>query len=221
MKIGIIGTGNIGGTLARRFATLGHDIALANSRGPETLTDLARETGARAVTVHDAARAGDVVIVAIPQKAIASLPPDLFSGVPDDVVVVDTGNYYPQQRDGAIEAIEAGTSESRWVAEHLKRPVVKTFNNIYAQHLMEKGSPKGAAGRIALPVAGEDARAKTVVIGLLDELGFDGVDAGALDESWRQQPGTPVYGSDRDADGVRAALAAALPERTAEWRAAK
>src|SRR5918995_6962923 len=121
MRIGIIGAGNIGGTLARRFTALGHDVSIANSRGPETLAALARETGAKPVTVQEAARAGDVVVVTIPQKSIPRLPAGLFDGVPDDVVVVDTGNYYPQ-RDGRIDAIEKAT-ESRWVSQQLGRPV--------------------------------------------------------------------------------------------------
>jgi predicted dinucleotide-binding enzyme len=219
MRIGIIGAGHIGGTLARRLAALGHDVSVANSRGPETLASLARETGAKPVTVQEAARAGDVVIVTIPEKNIPQLPNGLFDGVPADVVVVDTGNYYPQQRDGRIDAIEQGTTESRWVSDQLGRPVVKAFNNIFARHLLERGQPRGAAGRIALPVAGDDQRAKDVVIRLLDELGFDGVDAGGLNESWRQQPGTPVYGSDLDAAGVRRALAEAQPERDRAHRA--
>ena len=219
MKIGIIGAGHIGGTLARRLAKLGHEVSVANSRGPETLAKLAKESGARAVTVSEAARNKDVVIVTIPQKNIPKLPKELFAGLPETTVVVDTGNYYPRQRDGRIDAIEAGTTESRWVAQQIGRPVVKTFNNIYAQHLMERGRVAGAPGRIALPVAGDDKRAKEVVIGLLDELGFDGVDAGSLDESWRQQPGTPVYGTDLDADGVRRALAAAKQERPEDFRA--
>jgi predicted dinucleotide-binding enzyme len=160
-----------------------------------------------------------VVIVTIPQKNIPQLPARLFDGVPDGAVVVDTGNYYPQQRDGRIDAIENGTAESRWVADRLGRPVVKAFNNIYARHLLENGKPRGASGRIALPVAGDDQRAKDVVIRLLDELGFDGVDAGSLDESWRQQPGTPVYGTDLDAEGVRRVLGEAKPERQEAFRA--
>jgi hypothetical protein len=219
MRIGIIGAGQIGGTLARRFAALGHDVSIANSRGPETLAALARETGAKPVTVQEAARGGEVVIVTIPLKNVARLPGNLFDGVPADVVVVDTGNYYPQQRDGRIDAIENGAAESRWVSDRLGRPVVKAFNNIYARHLVERGKPKGAAGRIALPVAGDDPRAKDVVIRLLDELGFDGVDGGSLDESWRQQPGTPVYGTDLDVPGVTRALAEAKPEREAAFRA--
>ena len=219
MKIGIIGAGNIGGNLTRRFQELGHKVFVANSRGPETLADLAAKTGATAVTVEEAARRGDVVVVTIPQKNIPSLPRDLFAGVPDNVVVVDTGNYYPQQRDGRIAGIEDGTVESRWVSQQLGRPVVKAFNNIYAEHLLKLGKPSGTPGRIALPVAGDDERAKSVVLRLVDELGFDAVDAGELDDSWRQQPGTPVYAADFDAEGVRRALASASKERKPEWRA--
>ena len=218
MRIGIIGAGNIGGTLARRLAALGHEVSVANSRGPETLADLARESGAKAVTVEEAARGKDLVIVTIPEKNIPRLPKGLFAGA-DRTVVVDTGNYYPRNRDGRIDAIEEGTTESRWVERQLGHPVVKAFNNIYAKHLMERGRPKGAPGRIALPVAGDDAKAKALVIQLLDELGFDGVDAGGLDESWRQQPATPVYGTDLDVAGVKRALAAAPRERPADFRA--
>ena len=219
MKIGIIGAGQIGGTLTRRFAAMGHDVSVANSRGPETLADLARETGAKTVTSRDAARGGALVIVTIPEGKIPNLPKDLFAGVPDDVVVVDTGNYYPQ-RDGRIAGIEEGMIESRWVETQLGRSVVKAFNNINFRYLLECGRPKGTPGRIALPVAGDDQRAKQVVMRLVDELGFDPVDAGGLDDSWRQQPGTPVYDIDRDAAGVRRALAEASPERQPEWRAA-
>lgn len=218
MKIGIIGAGQIGGALTRRLRALGHDVAVANSRGPETLAGLAKETGATAVTVSEAARGRDVVIVTIPEKNVPSLPKDLFKGA-DRTVVIDTGNYYPQQRDGRLDGIEEGTTESRWVSQHLGRPVVKAFNNIYAKHLLERGRPAGDARRIALPIAGDDAAAKAVVTRLLDELGFDAVDAGGLDESWRQQPGTPVYATDLDADGVRRALSEARRERPADFRA--
>lgn len=219
MRIGIIGAGNIGGALARRLTALGHEVAVANSRGPESLVALAKETGARAVTAREAARAGEIVVVTIPMRKIPDLPEDLFAGVPAEVAVIDTGNYYPQQRDGRIAGIEDGLTESRWVERQLGRPVIKTFNNIYAKHLQDHGKPKGTPGRIALPVAGDDAAAKAKVMALVDELGFDLVDAGGLDESWRQQPGTPVYAQDYDAAGVRKALAAASPERTAAWRA--
>ena len=219
MNIGIIGAGNIGGNLTRRFSELGHKVFVANSRGPESLADLAAETGATPVSVNEAAQRADVVIVTIPQKNIPNLPRDLFAGVPESVVVVDTGNYYPQQRDGRIAGIEEGMTESGWVSQQLGRPVVKAFNNIYAEHLLKSGSPAGTPGRIALPVAGDDERAKSVVLKLIDELGFDGVDTGGLDESWRQQPGTPVYAADFDAEGVRRALASASKDRKPEWRA--
>lgn len=219
MKIGIIGAGNIGGTLTRRFAALGHKVFVANSRGPETLADLAAETGATPVTVEQAAQAGELVIVTIPLRNIPSLPAGLFAKTPKSVVVVDTSNYYPQQRDGRIDGIENGMTESRWVEQQLGRPVVKAFNNIYAEHLGTLGRPAGSPGRIALPIAGDDHAAKAIVLRLIDELGFDGVDAGRLDDSWRQQPGTSVYATDLDADGVREALAKASKERKPEWRA--
>jgi len=204
MEIGIIGAGNIGGTLARRLGALGHDVVVANSRGPATLAELAAAPGVTAGTVAEAA-ARDLVIVSIPTRAVPSLPADAFAGR----IVVDTDNYYPQ-RDGRIDPIEDGQTSSRWTAEHLRGArVVKVFNTIYAGHLADKGVPAGTPGRIALPVAGDDAEAKEVVSSLVDALGFDPVDAGGLDESWRQEPGTPVYGADLDAAGVRAGLAAA------------
>lgn len=218
MNIGIIGAGQIGGTLTRRFTALGHQVLVANSRGPESLAALAGETGAKAVTVQEAVRGVDLVVVTIPLRNVPNLPAGLFAALPARPVVVDTCNYYPRQRDGRIAAIEGGMTESRWVAQQLGRPVIKAFNNIYAKHLLERGQPAGTAGRIALPVAGDDAAAKAVVLRLVEDLGFDAVDAGRLDESWRQQPGSPVYAMDFDAQGVRRALAAARQERTAEWR---
>ena len=219
MKIGIIGAGHIGGTLTRRLTRLGHEVCLANSRGPASLAALAQETGAKAVEVREAARAGEVVVVTIPEAEIPNLPKDLFAGVAKDVVIIDTGNYYPRERDGRIAGIESGMTESRWVANQLGRPVVKAFNNIYAKHLLELGRPAGSPGRNALRVAGDDAQAKATVMRLVNELGFDPVDAGSLDDSWRQQPGTPVYGPDFDAAGVRHALAQASKERGPQFRA--
>jgi len=219
MKIGIVGAGNIGGALTRRFSAAGHEVSVANSRGPETLAALAAETGARAVTVSEAANGADVVVVTIPMGAVSKLPADLLAGAVDGVVVIDTGNYYPRQRDGAIEAIEQGMTESRWVSSQLGHPVVKAFNNIVASHLQNDGRPTGAIGRIALPVAGDDADARAVVMSLIDEIGFDPIDAGTIDESWRQQPGSPIYAADPTADRARELLAAATPERTAAFTA--
>lgn len=219
MKIAIIGAGNIGGNLTRRLTALGHEVAVANSRGPETLDDLVQETGATAVRAGDAALGADMVIVTIPQKRIPDLAPGILDGVAPGVPVIDTGNYYPKERDGRIDAIEDGQPESRWVEGHLGRPVIKAFNGIYAQYLLDRHLPAGSPGRIALPVAGDDAAAKAKVMALVDELGFEPVDAGGLDDSWRQQPGTPVYGAEVGADGVRAALAAAPPDRPSQFRA--
>ncbi len=219
MNIGIIGAGHIGGTLTRRFSALGHHVTVVNSRGPETLAGLVRETGATAATVTQAAHAGEVVVVTIPLGKVPDLPKDLLAGVPDSVPIIDTCNYYPQ-RDGRIDDILNGMPESAWVSKYLGRPVVKAFNNIYARHLMENGLPPGEANRIALPVAGDNPRHKQIVMQLIDELGFDPVDAGPLSESWRQQPGTPVYATDHDAEGVRRALQEASPERRPEFRAA-
>ncbi|GAA2638965.1 NAD(P)-binding domain-containing protein [Dactylosporangium fulvum] len=205
MKIGIIGSGNIGGTLTRRLRELGHDVTVANSRGPGSLAGLAAETGATAGTVEEAANAGEVVVLAVPLHAVPDLPSAPFAGK----IVIDADNYYPG-RDGRIAPIEEGTTSSRWTARHLSGAgVVKAFNNIQAGYLLANGRPAGSPGRIGLPVAGDDAVAKRTVMTLVDDLGFDPVDAGDLDDSWRQQPDTPVYGTNRDADGVRAGLAEA------------
>ena len=219
MKIGIIGTGNIGGALTRLFRTAGHDVTIANSRGPATLADLAAETGATAGDVRDAVRDADAVIITIPLRNIPALPADLFADARADLVVIDTSNYYPRQRDGRLDAIEDGETESGWVQRHLGRPVVKAFNSIIAQHLLDNGKAAGEPGRVALAVASDDAAARAKVAALLDQIGYDAVDAGAIADSWRQQPGTPGYLKDYDADGVRQALAAASRERTPDWRA--
>jgi len=219
MKVGIIGAGMIGETLARRLAQLGHQVAIANSRGPETLRDLASEVGATAVTAHEAARSGEVVVITIPERAVPDLPRDLFAAVPAQVVVIDTGNYYPS-RDGRISAIEDGQPESAWVAEQIGRPVIKAFNNIYFKSLLENGRSKGASHRIALPVAGDPVDVRAKVLRLVDELGFDPVDAGGIEESWRQQPGTPCYTRDNNIAQLKVALASAVRSRVPEYRKA-
>ncbi|MGW1008145.1 NADPH-dependent F420 reductase [Streptomyces sp. NPDC002520] len=219
MKIGIIGAGNIGGNLTRRLTTLGHDVSVANSRGPETLKELAEETGATPVPAAEAADGAQVVVVTVPLKRIPDLPAGLLDGAAEGAVVIDTNNYYPQQRDGRIAGIEdEGLTESRWTERHLGHPVIKAFNGTYAQDLLDRPRPAGDPGRLALPVAGDDQAAKRVVRDLIDELGFDTVDAGGLDDSWRQQPGTPVYGLQGGVDAVQKALAEASPERSADFR---
>src|SRR5579875_1003490 len=220
MNIGIIGAGNIGSALAYRLVELGHEVVISNSRGPETLGDVVADTGATAVSVWDAAHGRDVVVITIPQCRVPDLPDDLFDGVPDDVVVVDTNNYYPRTRDGRISAIEDGMTETRWVAEQVGRPgIVKAFNNIHAARIRDRGRPAGAPDRLALPYSGDDEHAKRTVAALIDALGFDPVDAGSLDDSWRQQPATPSYGAELTENVLRAALAAAARSRPAEFRA--
>ena len=219
MKVGIIGAGMIGGTLTRRLTELGHEVRVANSRAPETLDDLAEETGATPVWAGEVPEGADLIIVTIPEANVPALPDDLLDDVPDEVPVVDTGNYYPRERDGRIAPIEERMPESRWVEQQLGHPVIKAFNNIYFESLRDEGQSADADDRIALPVAGDDEEAKAVVFDLIDELGFDPVDAGGLDESWRQQPGTPVYTADLDADGVREALVEASPERPEDFTA--
>ena len=192
MKIGIIGAGNIGSALAGHFRTLMHDVLIANSRGPETLSQLARKTGATPVAISEAAREVDLLAITIPMKSVPLLPKDLLSDLPNFSPIVDTGNYYPL-RDGKIAEIEGGMIESAWTSLVLGRPVIKAFNNIVVDSLLHKGLPKGSKGRIALPVTGDDLKPKQLVMALLDQMGFDAIDAGPLSESWRYQPGTPAY----------------------------
>ena len=218
MRVGVIGAGGWR-TLARRLAKRGHQVSIANSRGPESLTALAAEIGATPVSVVDAAKAGEIVIIAIPTKAVADLPRALFASVPSSVVVIDVGNYHPELRDGRIEAIDQGLLESQWVAQQIGRPVIKAFNNILARSLHEKGVPSGTKGRIALSVFGDSVDAKGSVLRLVDDLGFDPVDGGNLDESWWQQPGTPAYCHNLEAAALRRALAEADRSRIAEYRA--
>ncbi|MFZ6708092.1 NADPH-dependent F420 reductase [Undibacterium sp. TC9W] len=218
-KIGIIGSGNIGGALTRLFTKAGHDVAVANSRGPSSLQDLANETGARPVTITQAVQDSKIVVVTIPMVAVASLPKDLFSNAPADLIVIDTSNYYPQHRDGLIVEVETGMTESAWVEQQLGRPVIKVFNSILADHLLSMSKPDAPTDRVALAVAGDDMKDKAVVMQLVEEIGFEAVDAGSIEQSWRQQPGSPGYLKDYNAAGVRKALAEARKERTSEWRA--
>jgi predicted dinucleotide-binding enzyme len=215
MNIGIIGAGNIGSALAIRLTSLGHSVYIANSRGPATLTDVAHKTGATPVTAQQAAQHGEIIVVSIPLKNIPNLPKNLFASVPATVPVVDTSNYYPLLRDGQIPELEHGDlTESEWVQQHLGRQVVKVFNNIHAEHLEKAGKPAGDPSRFGLPVASDDDAAKQRVMQLVEELGFDAVNNGSLRESWRQQPGTPVYGADLPATKLLQQLASLGTVRT-------
>jgi 8-hydroxy-5-deazaflavin:NADPH oxidoreductase len=216
VKIGIIGAGMIGANLTRRLTALGHEVSVANTKSPETLTALAEETGATPVWATDAAIGSEIVVVAIPLSSVPNLPSGLLAGLAPGAAVVDTGNYYPP-RDGRIEEIAKGMTDSGWVERHLGYPITKAFNGILADRLLTHARPAGAPDRIALPVAGDDAAAKAKVIDLLDQLGFDSFDAGGLDDSWRQQIGTPVFCTDLDLDQADQALADAIEGRSEEW----
>jgi 8-hydroxy-5-deazaflavin:NADPH oxidoreductase len=219
MKIGIIGAGNIGRVLALRWVEHGHEVSIGNSRGPATLADVASETGAKPAELAEVVRGAAVIVVTIPEKKVLNLPAGLFDKVPETTVVIDTGNYYPRERDGRIDGIESGMMESAWVAQQIGHPVIKVFNNIYAAHLRDLGKPEGTPGRVALPVSGDNAESKAVVMQLVSETGFDAFDNGGIDNSWRQQPGTPVYTKDFDLEGLKAGLQQAEKTRTPQWSA--
>jgi 8-hydroxy-5-deazaflavin:NADPH oxidoreductase len=218
MDIGIIGAGQIGATLAHKFSIAGHTVRLANSRGPESIKSVAQEAGATAVSVAAALKGAEVVIVSIPEKSVPSLPKGLFSLLPDNVVVIDTGNYYPGVRDDLIPEIESGLPESQWVSAQLGRSVVKAFNSIMAYSLAHKGMAAGQPGRIAIAVSGDDPTAKKIAIQLVDAAGFDAVDAGGLCDSWRHQPGTAAYCTDLDMDALRKALLSADRNKAPQFR---
>jgi predicted dinucleotide-binding enzyme len=204
--IGFIGSGNIGGTLAKLFADQGYDVVISNSRGPETLADKVATIGdnARAATAAEAAEAGEIVVVSVPFLAVDQVPVAPLTGK----VVIDTNNYY-FERDGHHGAIDDGaTTPSEVLQEHLPGShVVKLFNAIQAGHLATQGVPAGTPDRRALPMAGDDAAAKATVAALTDEIGYDVVDAGPLAEGWRYDRDQPAYGAEVDADGLRALLA--------------
>jgi predicted dinucleotide-binding enzyme len=211
VKIGIIGAGNIGGTLARKLAMTGHTIKLAGSKGPDAIREQSEKIGAEPVTAEDAVKDVDVVILSIPFSKIPDVA-DVFAKVPADVVILDTSNYYPQ-RDGQIAEINGGKPESVWASEQLGRPVIKAFNAVLAHTLAENGTLRGAAGRIAIPVSGDDERGKAIAQELIDQAGFDALDAGDIENSWRQQPGTPAYCTELSLAELQKALVQADKDR--------
>jgi predicted dinucleotide-binding enzyme len=209
MKIGILGVGLIGTTLTQRLSAAGHDVKVANSRGPETIEADTLSEGGRAVSAADAVVDVDVIILSIPLNRIPGVAP-LFTDVPAQTVVIDTSNYYPA-RDERIAAIEAGQVESLWVTEQLGRPVVKAWNAIGSDSFARKNTPAGDPERIAIPVAADSDTERRVGMALVEDTGFDAFDAGPLSQSWRQQPGTPVYCTDL----TREQMSAAHPEADA------
>ncbi|HEX8049336.1 NADPH-dependent F420 reductase [Rhizobium sp.] len=223
MKIGIIGVGAIGGALARKYVANGHDVKVANSRGVDAVKEFAGSIGAQATDAQGAVDGVDAIIISIPYLGLEKLPEGFLVNVPSHVPVIDTCNYYPGVRDPNIADIDAGKPESLWASERLGRGVIKAFNNIEADALANQGKPKGTAGRIALPVAGDDSVQKASALALVEEMGFDGFDAGSLQDSWRQQPNTPVYSTDFPLEDAKNAIASAVqgvaPKRRDEFLA--
>lgn len=195
MRIGIIGAGQIGGTLIRQYSKAGHNLKMTNYSGIEKLKSLALETGASAVTLIDAVTEVEVIVISIPMIAILKLPQNLFKNISANTTIIDTGNYYPI-RDGRIEDIENGMVESVWVSNQIQQPVIKAYNSIFYRSLLYSGLPNGSGSRLALPIAGDDKQSKDLVSSLINDSGFDSLDYGLLQDSWRQQPGSPVYCTD-------------------------
>lgn len=206
MKIGIIGTGAIGGTIATKMAAAGHQVKVNNTSDKDKLNARAQELGVTAADQKEVVKDVDVIILAIPTIAIPTLPQDLFADIPENVIVIDTSNYYPF-RDADIEEIKNGKVESIWVSEQLGRPVIKAFNNLLAETLASGGKDAGTQDRVAMAIAGDDAEAKKVIATLVDAAGYDTVDSGPLSESWRHQPGTPAYCTELNAAALKQALA--------------
>jgi predicted dinucleotide-binding enzyme len=205
MKIAIIGTGAIGGTIAKKLTKVGHKVKVTNTSPISVLEETATNLGAKAATIQEVVKDVDVVIISIPTIAIPNLPKDLFKGLPKETVVIDTSNYYPY-RDGVIEQLIKGKLESVWVSELLGRSVIKAFNNLLSYTLEYKGLSKGNENRVAMAISGDDEKAKKIVSKLIDNIGFDTVDAGSLLDSWRHQPGTPAYCTELNTKELKQAL---------------
>jgi 8-hydroxy-5-deazaflavin:NADPH oxidoreductase len=203
MDIGIIGSAEMGTCLASKFIKLGHTVSIANSRGPASLKQLAGEIGAEAASVEEVTKNKEVIIVSIPLKNVPDLPKNLFKQLPEDVVVIETLNYYPTLRDGAIPALVQSGIDSLWVQEQLGVRVVKVFNSILATSINDLAKPKGEKDRIAIAVSGDDPKAKKVVFTLVDELGFDPFDVGNIAQSWKQQPGSSIYCRDINVEELK------------------
>lgn len=195
MKIGIIGAGQIGAALIRQYTKAGHEVKMTNASGIEKLRTLEKETGAKAVTLGEVVKDVQVLVISIPFIEIPGLAKSLGQSISVNTVIIDTTNYYPI-RDGHIEDIENGMVESAWVSDHLSLPVIKVYNSILAGSLVQEGLPGGSPLRKALPVSGDNEQAKKVVAELVNDSGFDAMDIGKLQDSWRQQPGSPVYCTD-------------------------
>ncbi len=221
MNIGIIGIGAIGGTIAKKLVKAGHTVKVANSRGKEAARDFAAEIGAVPSDLADIGEGVDVLIISIPYGAVPDLPGSVFTGLSENAIVVDTGNYYPEVRSEKIDGLGDGQAESLWLSRRISRPVVKAFNTLLAHSLAELGKEKGADGRLAMQVAGDDEKQKKTVMELVDQCGFDPFDAGKLEDSWKMQPTSAGYCCDYTAEELVAVKAKSgqAPETVAKRRA--
>lgn len=209
MRFGIIGAGSIGSIISKKLVKNGHDVKIADARGIEHLEG--KELAGTPVPVEDAIKNIEILIISLPTKAMPSIR-NIIDQVGEEVIIVDTSNYYPF-RDDKIEEIENGMVESVWVSNQLGRPVIKAFNNLLAYTLENEGTSKDSSGRIAMAVAGNDPLQKQVVMDIVYELGFDAVDSGSLSDSWRQQPGTPAYCTELTKEELTKALKKANKEK--------
>ena len=221
MKIGVIGVGAIGGTIAEKLANEGHEVKVANSRGKDAVKEFSDKIGGEASDLNEISQDIDVLIISIPYGAVSSLPESVFGKLSDNAIIVDTGNYYPEMRDGEIEGIGNGECESLWVSNMINKPVIKAFNTLLAHSLAELGCEKGKKGRLAMQIAGDDEGQKKIISCLIDQCGFDCYDAGTLKQSWKMQPGSAGYCCDYTLDELKAIKekSSQTPESVAKNRA--
>jgi predicted dinucleotide-binding enzyme len=201
MNIGVIGTGNISEVIIRKLRDAGYPVTMANARGPESRKDPVAKTGAIAVSVEQIVQDVDILFIVVLQKSIPELPKGLLNKAKKETIVIDVGNYYPE-RDGRIDEIENGLTDSTWVEKQIGRPVVKVLNTIPSKALMAARRPAESRDRVALPISGDNPKAKEIVAQLIDRIGFDSVDAGTIAESWRRLPGSPVLLHQSDEGGT-------------------
>lgn len=203
MKIGVIGVGAIGGTIAKKLADAGNELKVANSRGKDAVKEFADEIGAEPSDMNEISEDVDVLIISIPYGAVSSLPESMFEKLPQDAIIIDTGNYYPEMRDAQIEGLGNGEAESLWLSNLINKPVVKAFNTLLAHSLSELGCEKGQNGRLAMQVAADDETQMKIAMDLVDQCGFDSYDAGNLKDSWKMQPGSAGYCCDYTIDELK------------------
>ncbi|MED4636208.1 NAD(P)-binding domain-containing protein [Peribacillus frigoritolerans] len=209
MKFGIIGAGTIGSIISKKLVKNGHDVKIADARGIEHLEG--KELAGTPVLIEDVMTNIEVLIISLPLTALPSIR-NIIEQVGEEVIVVDTSNYYPS-RDQKIAEIENGMVESDWVSNQLGKPIIKAFNNLLAHTLENEGTPEGTSGRIAMAIAGNDVSQKQIIMDVVNELGFDTVDSGSLSDSWRQQPGTPAYCTELTKEELTKALEKANKEK--------